>query len=54
MLILSIGLCQQKEEKSFDPVVKSLLLPGWGQQDLGFNKRSRIYNYLFKVLTSCK
>jgi|TARA_Y100001960_G_scaffold304289_1_gene357292 hypothetical protein len=46
MLILSIGLCQQKEEKSFDPVVKSLLLPGWGQQDLGFNKRSRIYNYL--------
>ena len=46
VFMLSIGLCQQKEQKSFDPVVKSLLLPGWGQQDLGFNKRSRVYNYL--------
>ena len=37
---------QLDTEKSIDPVIKSFLVPGWGQSDLGFKNRSKIYNYV--------
>ena len=39
-------LGQLDTEKSIDPVIKSFLVPGWGQRDLGFKNRSKIYNYI--------
>ena len=37
---------QLDTEKSIDPVIKSFLVPGWGQSDLGFKNRSKIFNYI--------
>lgn len=46
-------LSQLDTEKSIDPVIKSFLVPGWGQSDLGFKNRSKIYNYIeFGILLS--
>ena len=47
ILLICAGLCngQVKEERELDPVIKSILLPGWGQKALGRKKRARIYNY---------
>ena len=47
LLLICAGLCngQVKEERELDPVIKSILLPGWGQKALGRKKRARVYNY---------
>ena len=47
ILLICAGLCngQVKEERELDPVIKSILLPGWGQKALGRKKRARVYNY---------
>tara|TARA_Y100000748_G_scaffold276475_1_gene252879 strand:+ start:15269 stop:15910 length:642 start_codon:yes stop_codon:yes gene_type:complete len=44
--INSFVLCQKIENKSIDPVFKSLLVPGWGQHDLGYKDRSKVYLYI--------
>ena len=47
IFLICAGLCngQVKEERELDPVIKSILLPGWGQKALGRKKRARVYNY---------
>ena len=47
ILLFCVGLCngQVKKESKLNPVIKSLLLPGWGQKTLGKKKRARVYNY---------
>ena len=47
ILLICAGLCngQVKEKRELDPVIKSILLPGWGQKALGRKKRARVYNY---------
>ena len=47
ILLICAGLCngQVKEERELDPVIKSLLLPGWGQKALGRKKRARVFKY---------
>jgi len=47
VLLICTGLCngQVKEKRELDPVIKSILLPGWGQKALGRKKRARVYNY---------
>lgn len=42
----SKALCQLDNEKSIDPVIKSFLMPGWGQRELGYKDRSKLYNYI--------
>ena len=37
-------LGQLDTEKSIDPVIKSFLVPGWGQSDLGFKNADRVEN----------
>ena len=44
--ITSSTICQNINNKSIDPVFKSLILPGWGQYDLGYKERSRAYLYI--------
>jgi hypothetical protein len=44
--ITSSTICQNINYKSIDPVFKSLILPGWGQYDLGYKERSRAYLYI--------
>ena len=39
-------LGQPTKDRSLDPVIKSFLVPGWGQNELGYKKRSKIYGYL--------
>tara|TARA_B100001996_G_scaffold371089_1_gene346068 strand:+ start:435 stop:1076 length:642 start_codon:yes stop_codon:yes gene_type:complete len=39
-------ICQPVNEKAIDPIIKSFLVPGWGQSDLGYKERSKIYNYI--------
>lgn len=39
-------LGQPTKNRSLDPVIKSFLVPGWGQNELGYKKRSKIYGYL--------
>ena len=39
-------LGQPAKDRSLDPVIKSFLVPGWGQSELGYKKRSKIYGYL--------
>ena len=47
ILLICAGLCngQVKKERELDPVIKSILIPGWGQKALGRKKRARVYNY---------
>jgi len=37
---------QVKTNQKLDPVIKSLIVPGWGQKTLGKPKRARFFNYL--------
>ena len=48
LIFLLIGhvSAQVKVQRELDPVIKSLLIPGWGQKSLGELKRSRIFNYV--------
>ena len=39
-------ICQPVNEKAIDPIIKSFLVPGWGQSDLGYKERSKMYNYI--------
>ena len=39
-------ICQPVNEKAIDPIIKSFLVPGWGQRELGYKKRSKMYNYI--------
>ena len=39
-------ICQPVNEKAIDPTIKSFLVPGWGQSDLGYKERSKMYNYI--------
>ena len=42
-LILLISLYGLSFSKTLDPVLKSALLPGWGQSDLGEEKKKKIF-----------
>lgn len=37
---------QQKEKKELSPIIKSAVLPGWGQKSLGFKTRARSFQYI--------
>jgi hypothetical protein len=37
---------QVQTNQKLDPVIKSLIVPGWGQKTLGKPKRARFFNYL--------
>ena len=37
---------QLQAHHKLDPVIKSLIVPGWGQKTLGKPKRARFFNYL--------
>jgi len=39
-------ICQPVNEKAIDPIIKSFLVPGWGQSELGYKERSKMYNYI--------
>ena len=39
-------ICQPVNEKAIDPIIKSFLVPGWGQRELGYKERSKMYNYI--------
>ena len=39
-------ICQPVNQKIIDPVIKSFLVPGWGQSELGYKDRSKIYIYI--------
>jgi len=52
-------LCQPVNKNSLDPVIKSFLVPGWGQNELGYKSRSKKYIYvevgiLLSLYTSSK
>ena len=52
-------ICQPVNKNSFDPVIKSFLVPGWGQNELGYKSRSKKYIYvevgiLLSLYTSSK
>ena len=37
---------QSNNHRSIDPVIKSFLVPGWGQIELGYKNRSKTYTYI--------
>ena len=37
---------QNQVDHKLDPVIKSLIIPGWGQKSLEKPKRARFFNYL--------
>ena len=39
-------LGQRKVKKELSPVLKSAILPGWGQKAMGFSKRARTFKYV--------
>ena len=46
-IIYNVNLYGQiQKESKFDPVIKSLIIPGWGQKSLGKPKRARLFNYI--------
>ena len=52
-------ICQPVNKNSLDPVIKSFLVPGWGQNELGYKSRSKKYIYvevgiLLSLYTSSK
>jgi len=50
ILVLTIfsGLiiAQEKEKRKIDPVIQSVLLPGWGQKTLQYPKRAHFFSYV--------
>ena len=46
--ILSISLIigQNGLENKIDPVIKSAIIPGWGQKSLNYNDRAKVFNYV--------
>ena len=52
LILISFIVCNVKlygqiqKESRLDPVIKSLIIPGWGQKSLGKVKRARLFNYL--------
>ena len=52
VILISIIVCnlnlygQIQKESKLDPVIKSLIIPGWGQKSLGKPKRARLFNYI--------
>jgi hypothetical protein len=52
-------ICQPVNKIFLEPVIKSFLVPGWGQKELGYNSRSKKYIYvevgiLLSLYTSSK
>ena len=45
-MLINFSICQDKNSNQLDPVIKSLIIPGWGQKSLSFSKRARYYNYV--------
>ncbi len=37
---------QRKENKPMSPILKSAILPGWGQKSMGFSSRARTFQYV--------
>ena len=49
MLIGSLSYTQK-----LNPVLKSAIIPGWGQQDLKYNKKHKIFTLVeLSSLTAC-
>ena len=52
VILFSFIICNLKlygqiqKESKLDPVIKSLIIPGWGQKALGKPKRARLFNYI--------
>ena len=52
LILISFIFCninlygQIQKESKLDPVIKSLIIPGWGQKSLGKPKRARLFNYI--------
>ena len=52
LILISFIVCNLKlygqiqNESKLDPVIKSLIIPGWGQKSLGKPKRARLFNYI--------
>ena len=52
LILISFIVCNLKlygqiqNEPKLDPVIKSLIIPGWGQKSLGKPKRARLFNYI--------
>ena len=52
VILISIIVCnlnlygQIQKESKLDPVIKSLIIPGWGQKSLAKPKRARLFNYI--------
>ena len=52
LILISFIVCNLKiygqiqNESKLDPVIKSLIIPGWGQKALGKPKRARVFNYI--------
>ena len=46
-IISNVNLYGQiQKESTLDPVIKSIIIPGWGQKSLGKPKRARLFNYI--------
>ena len=45
-MLINFSICQDKNSNQLDPIIKSLIIPGWGQKSLSFSKRARYYNYV--------
>ena len=53
-LILLIFLYGITFSKTLDPVLKSAIFPGWGQSELGKEKKKKIFTIIeFSALTAC-
>ena len=52
VILISIIVCninlygQMQKDSKLDPIIKSLIIPGWGQKSLGKPKRARLFNYI--------
>ena len=52
LILISFIVCNLKlygqiqKESKLDPVIKSFIIPGWGQKSLGKPKRARLFNYI--------
>ena len=46
LLLINLIIAQDESENKIDPVIKSVIIPGWGQKSLDYPYRAKIFNYL--------
>ena len=45
-LSFNLVFAQHDSDNEIDPVIKSAIIPGWGQKSLNYPRRARVYKYI--------